>query len=345
MNWAVVMAGGRGTRFWPESRTKHPKPFLRLVGRQTLLQETVAQLHPFFPPSRILLVLQKKLVREAQRLLPKIPKENILGEPVGRNTAPCAVYAAGVIASRDRDANFVFLPADHSIRPKSLFLKSLKTAFEVVDERPVLFGIRPRWPNPAYGYLEVGPRSAKKHGFSLFPVHRFHEKPPAAVARQFLKRGNFFWNGGIFVWRLRAFQRAVQKYLPKLSAGFGKGKRITALYAKFPSVSLDYGIMEKLEEVHCLEAPFEWNDLGGWPGAAEFWPKDSRGNRIQGPVLLVHSRRNIVKSNKRLVALLGVEDLMVVDTEDALLVAPRARAEQIREIVSALEKQKKFSYL
>jgi mannose-1-phosphate guanylyltransferase len=221
----------------------------------------------------------------------------------------------------------------------------------MADERPVLFGIRPRWPNPAYGYLEVKGKRRTTHGLSLFTIRRFHEKPSPEKARGFLKRGNLFWNSGIFAWRLDAFKRAVRVHLPKLYPAFetlgrnSGGKKLARIYRTFPSVSLDYGILEKMADVHCLAAPFDWSDLGGWPSISEFWPSDSKKNRTWGDVLLLESEGNIVKATERLVALLGVKDLIVVDTPDALLVCPRERAEEIRSVVEALEKRKAFAYL
>ena len=342
MNWAVGMAGGRGTRFWPLSRNRHPKPFLRLLGRRTILEETVARLAPFFSPRQILVVLQSELVNQARKLLRRLPPENILGEPKGQNTAPCSVYAARQIERRDPGAKIIFLPADQFIRPKSLYLKTIRLAFELVDERPVLLAMRPDHPSASYGYLEVRLRRKKINGISLGSVLRFHEKPSAAQARRFLKRGNFFWNGGTFVWRLDAFKEAIRVHLPRIFPVFAKG---TSIYRSLPSISLDYGVMEKLRNVHCLEAPFEWSDLGGWVGLAEFWPADSAKNRVQGKALFVKSRGNIVKADERLVALLGVEDLLVVDTRDALLICPQSRTEEIREVVGELERRKASRYL
>ncbi len=351
MNWAVVMAGGRGTRFWPESRTKTPKPFLKLLGKRSILEETVRRLSPLFPPSRILIVLQSDQVGEARRLLKRLPKENILGEPVGRNTAPCCLYAAAQIARRDPHAKFVFLPSDQFIRPQPLFLKTLRTAFKLADDRPVLLGMQPDAPHTGYGYLEVH-KKKKIRGISYFRVARFHEKPSLKKARQFLKRGNFLWNGGTFVWTSDAFKQAIRRHLPRLYSSFEKlapkhlnHAKLAKIYRALPSISLDYGVMEKMKNVHCLLAPFEWKDLGGWLGLAEFWPKDGARNRFHGKTLFVKSRNNIVKSTKRLTALLGVEDFLVIDTPDALLVCPRNRTEEIRDLVRELERKKESKYL
>lgn len=346
MNWAVVMTGGKGTRFWPESRNRHPKPFLKLVGRKSLLEETVERLTPFFPPSRILIVLQDSLVGEARRLFPRIPKDNFLGEPVQRNTAPCCVYAASRIHRRDPQAKLIFLPADQFIHPKSLYLKTLQTAFKTVDEKPVLLGMRPDSPHTGYGYLETAKKSKRINGISCFRVKRFHEKPALAEAKRFLKQGNFFWNGGTFIWRVESFKKAVQKYAPKIYSAWNLSRPVfRRRYKKLPSISIDYAVMEKMKDVHCLLVPFKWKDLGSWAGVAEFWFRDSHGNRTRGEVLLVKSRGNIVKSDKRLVALVGAEDLVVVDTEDALLVSPRSKVQEIREVVKELEKKRARQYL
>lgn len=351
MNWAVIMTGGKGTRFWPESRARRPKPFLKLLGNKSLLEETVNRLTGLFPSNRILIVLQESLVKDARRLLPRIPKKNFLGEPVGRNTAPCCVYAASQIERRDPEAKLVFLPADQLIEPVSLFLKTLRAGLDLVDEKPVLIGIQPDSPHTGYGYLEVDQKK-KTNGLWSFRVRRFQEKPSLSEARRFLKKGNFFWNGGIFIWRLDAFRQAIRKHFHRLYPAFqtlemGLPKRpgLARLYNSLPSISIDYAVMERMKNVHCLLAPFELKDLGGWEGISKLWSSDREKNRTHGNVLFVKSRGNIVKSNRRLVALVGAEDLVVVDTEDALLVCHRSKAEEIRDVVIELEKRKAHKYL
>lgn len=350
MNWAVVMTGGKGTRFWPESRTHQPKPFLKLIGKQTLLEETVDRLKPFFPSERIVIVLQESLVKKARHLFPKIPARNFLGEPAGRNTAPCCVFAASQIARRDPDAKLVFLPADQIIRPHSLFIKTLKAAFQIVDDRPVLLGFKPHFPHTGYGYLELGGHGRKTGGISQLTVRRFHEKPGLAQAKMFLKKGNFLWNGGTFVWRADSFKKAVQKHAPKLYqkwnvlASVAPEKKHThamhKTYFALPSISIDYAVMEKMKNVHCLLAPFRWSDVGSWVGLSEFWPEDKQGNRTRGNILLLDSEKNIVQSRHRLIALLGVKEMVVVDTPDAILVCPVSKVEEIRRVVNALEKKR-----
>ena len=352
MNWAVVMTGGKGTRFWPESRAKRPKPFLKLVGSKTLLEETVNRLRPFFPPQRIVIVIQDSLVADARRLLKSIPRENFRGDPIQKNPAPCCVWAAAWIGARDPDARIIFLPADQYIWQKPLYQKTVKTAFQIVDEKPVLLGMQPDRSHTGYGYLELDSKKKKINGIAAFNVKHFREKPSLAQAQKFLRQGNFLWNGGTFVWRLDAFKKAVQKYFPKLYPAFKSlsakrlnPEKLRRLYQTFPSISLDYAVMEKMKDVHCLKVPFQWKDVGGWPSLSEFWKKDAQGNRSQGQNLLIRSRENIVKGSKRLIALLGANNLIVVDTADALLIASRSESEKIREIVDELEKRGSHEYL
>ena len=350
-NWAVVMAGGRGTRFWPESRNRDPKPFLKFLGDRSLLEETVRRLSPLIAPSRILVVLQKNLVGRAHRLLKNIPRGNILGESVGRNTAPCCVWAAAEIERRDPSAKIVFLPSDQWIHPKSLYLKTLKAAFDLVDEKPVLLGMRVTSPHTGYGYLEVGKPAKRTRGISTFTVRRFFEKPALAQAKRFQKSGRFLWNGGTFIWRLDAFNRAIRKHWGRVSFFMknkrtGKMRTVPYFYQNVPSISLDCAVMEKLPNVHCLQVPFQWSDLGSWEGVAGFWKKDASGNRAgTGSLIAVKARRNLVKPGRRLVALLGVSDLLVVDSEDVLLIASRSSGEKIREVVRELERRKAWKYL
>lgn len=364
MNWAVVMTGGRGTRFWPESRARRPKPFLKLLGDRTFLEETVLRLRPQFSWDRIVIVIQDSLVKEAKRLFPRIPHENFLGEPIGRNTAPCCVFAASRIARQDGEAKIVFLPSDQYIQPKPIFRKTLKTAFQIVDEKPVLLGIRPDSPHTGYGYVEVSRSRKKINGISYFKVKRFREKPGPVEARRFLRQGNFFWNGGTFVWQLEAFKQAVKSHAPKIYSAWDRLGSLNVgmycnmplllrIYRTLPSISIDYALMEKMKNVHCLLAPFKLIDLGGWEGLAEFWPADERRNRIIGHkgaidralAIFVDSRRNIIKTSGRLIALVGAEDLVVIDTEDALLISHRKNAESVRNVVRELEKRKAFHYL
>ena len=211
--------------------------------------------------------------------------------------------------------------------------------------------MQPDHPHTGYGYLELDSKRKQANGITVFRVKSFREKPNLSQAKQFLKRGNYLWNGGTFIWRFDAFKKAVEKHFPKLYPAFKSlskklsTQKLLSIYKKLPSISLDYAVMEKMKNVHCLKVPFQWKDVGGWPSLSEFWKEDSKGNRMKGQGLLIRSQGNIVKSDKRLIALLGVKDLIVIDTPDALLISSRAESEKIREIVHELEKKRSYEYL
>lgn len=348
MLWALMMAGGSGTRFWPESRSRKPKQFLNIFGKKTLIEQTLSRLSPVIPKSRALVITNRQHENQARRLL-KLPASQIIGEPVGRNTAPCAVLAAGLFWQKDRDAVVAILPSDHRIENEPLFRKALEAAYETARKTklPVTFGIRPSFANTGYGYLEMGKKYGKSKGLNVYKLKKFHEKPDAKKAQRFLRSGNFLWNSGMFVWRADALLEAAEKYLPKaceqtlkiLKAGLKTG--LKKYYADIPSISIDYGLMEKLTgKILTIPIDIGWHDLGGWLAFEKFWEKDGEGNSIRGKAVLLESKNNIVKSGKRLVAMIGVNDFVVVDTDDALLVCPKSKAESIRHIVQALKDRK-----
>lgn len=348
MLWSLIMAGGSGTRFWPESRSHKPKQFLSIFGKKTLIEQTLDRIHPAIPSSRVLVITNKKYTSQVKKLL-KISNSQIIGEPVGRNTAPCAVLAAAYFLRKDSQAVIAILPSDHRIAKEPLFKKALNAAAKLAAEKslPVTFGIRPSFANTGYGYLEMGAVYAKNGIFSSYRLKKFHEKPDAAKAKKFYESGKFLWNSGMFVWRADALLEAAKKYLPEsyrianqiLDAGMEKG--LKNLYSKMPNISIDYGLMEKLAEgILTIPVDIGWHDLGGWLAFEHFWEKDADGNSVQGKAVLVGSKNNIVKSEKRLVAMIGVHDFVVVDTEDALLVCPKSKSEEIRHLVQALKDRK-----
>lgn len=354
MLWAVIMAGGSGTRFWPESREDQPKQFLSIFGKKTLLEQTMVRLRGVIPKSRIIVVTQADKVSFIHKKY-KLPKKQIIGEPVGRNTAPCAALAATLAYKQDKNAVIALLPADHRIEREARFKKLLKEASVVTTNlgAPVTFGIKPTSPHTGYGYLESSKLELKKGGFSIYRLKQFHEKPKLKLAKQFVKSKKFLWNSGMFVWAAKDLLEATKKHLPKayrLSKEIVKGnldKNMKAQFKKMPNISIDFGLMEKLKgQILTVPVDLGWNDLGGWLSFEKLWKKDFGKNALEGEVLLIESKRNIVKSSKnRMVALLGVEDLVVVDTEDALLVCPKAKAEQVRKVVDQLKKGKLRKYL
>lgn len=353
MIWALVLAGGRGTRFWPESRLRRPKQFIRLIGSRTLLEDTLSRIRPLIPPARTMIATSRDKTRMVRRFT-LARGAHVIGEPVGRNTASCAAVTAAHILKQDPDAVLVILPADHHIRKTAAFRKGLRMACQkAVESRlPVTFGILPAYPFTGYGYLETGKTESRSGAVQFRWVKRFCEKPDAARARFFYQSGRFLWNSGIFVWRADELLKAVRRFLPEayeLSvkiAGADFASRMKREFPKMPDISIDYGLMEKLKgKILTVPMDLGWNDVGGWRSLEDFFPCDSHNNILRGVSVVTQSRGNIVKGGKRLVALVGVNDLIVVDTDDALLVCSKKETEKIRDLVKILEKRKWNRYL
>ncbi len=352
MLWAVIMAGGVGSRFWPESRRNNPKQFLPLLGRRSLLEDTVKRLSGVVPPSRILIFCQEDKVARIRRMLPSIPAAQIIGEPAGRNTAPCAAVAAAMVARRDAKGVLALLPADHRIGREGVFRRELREAAKKAAETgwPVTFGIRPAYPHTGYGYLELNRKRASSRE-RFYPLKRFHEKPDARTAVRYYRSGNFLWNSGMFVWKAAALLDVCLRELPavhRLAQAIAQSARpeMRPRFLKMPSVSLDYGLMEKLKNrIWTLPAGFDWSDVGGWQALAKLGKRDRQGNIVEGKAVLVDAGGNLVRNRHRLVALIGVRDLAVIDTPDALLICPLEKAEAVRSITSELERKEWNHYL
>ncbi len=337
---AVVMAGGRGTRFWPRSRNARPKQFLAIVGTETLLHQTVHRLEGHLPPERIFIVTTEDLAAETRRMLPELPPENVLVEPEGRNTAPCLALALVQIERRLSEGVMAVLSADHWIGDRHLFLEDLDTAVSHAARARelVTFGIRPTYPETGYGYIEsegAGP---------VLQVRAFREKPPVEVALQYLESGRHYWNAGMFVWTLADLRAGLQKHAPDvlapLDAWAAAGADPAALgtaYGRLPQVAIDVALMEKAERVAVVPARFRWSDVGSWPAAIEFQEPDADGNVRQGETILLGTRNSAFFGGRRLIAASGVEDLIVVDEPDALLLCRRDRAQSVKQIVERLK--------
>ena len=342
----VIMAGGRGTRFWPLSRTDRPKQLLALASGKSLLRDTYERVEPLVGADRILVVTSGSLAEATRAELPELPSDHIITEPQGRNTAPCAVLGMGLAARLDPAAPVALLPADHFIPDDDAFRTQLADAFAIaaVTETVVTLGIPPTRPETGYGYLEtVGQEDSSAPDMGL----AFHEKPDPATAEEYVRSGKHFWNSGIFVWNPARFNAEAATYLPAvvdLMAGpvksFGTGAFLSALedaYRDCPADSIDFAIMEKLTEFLVLPAAFRWSDLGSWDAWGELAPALPGDNRGRGDLLAIDSRDNILLGADRLVALVGVRDLIVVDTPDALLVCSKTEAQKIKKIISILE--------
>ncbi len=341
----VIMAGGRGTRFWPLSRGAKPKQLLPLVSGGSLLRDTFERVVPLVGADRVLVVTAGDLAPAIRAELPEVPGAHVITEPVGRNTAPCAVLGMGLARRLDPEAPVALLPADHHIPDVDTFRRQLGAAFAMVATEPAVatFGIRPTHPHTGYGYLEA----ASGDGDDVRDGLAFVEKPDLATATSYLHSGRHFWNSGIFVWNAGWFTVMADRYLADvrqlLAASidtFGTGaftEALVAAYSGCPSDSIDRAIMEKLPGFTVIPAAFRWSDLGDWEAWGDLAGELPGGNRGQADLLALDSRGNVVRGGDRLVALVGVDDLVVVDTPGALLICRRGQTQRLRDVIAALE--------
>jgi len=354
--FAVIMAGGKGTRFWPRSREAMPKHLLDILGERTIIRETVERIRPLVPAERTLVVTGRSHAAELIRQLPEIPPENILIEPVGRNTAPCIGLAALHIRKCVGDAVMLVLPSDHRIGDEAAFRTVLQTAARAAAGNAlVTIGIRPTGPETGYGYIEQGDRCTPPGDTAVYRVRSIREKPPREEAERFLKQGGFLWNSGMFVWKASAILEAIGRLLPDLNGGLMRIREVLgtdqeqavvdAIYPELPSVSVDYGVMEKARDVLTVPGDFGWSDLGSWDALWEISPKDEQGNAVRGEFVGIDATRSLVHSPGKLVALVGVEDLLVVQTADALLVCRRGHSQDVKKVVEEIEKRELKGYL
>lgn len=348
---AIIMAGGTGTRFWPASRNDTPKQLLRLVGGATMLRQTLDRLGNVVPHDRRLVVTNARLVDAVRKQLPELPAAAVVGEPCKRDTAPCIGLAALLVSRDDPDATMVVMPADHVIRPAESFQAAIRQAASMVDEQPgriVTFGIKPTYPAEIFGYIQRG--AALKTGSGVYAVKQFKEKPDAVTACQYLDSREYYWNSGIFVWRattildaLRQRQPEMLAHLEAIVAKWDTKERDAAFEQEFTAIkpiSVDYAVMEHARDVAVLEAPFEWDDLGGWQSLARLEGADENGNTIIGRHLGLDTCGTIVRTDEEhLVVTLGLKDCIVVHTSNATLVASKHDEEQIRQVVKELEKR------
>lgn len=344
---AIILAGGKGERFWPLSRERRPKQFLDLTGEGTLLQETYRRIAVRIPPEHILVVTGEQYGDEVLAELPVLPERNVILEPVGRNTAASIGLAAWALRDYPPQTRLLILPADHSVKPNQAFQAAVATGEQAADQGyAVTIGIRPDRPETGYGYLQVG----SSLGDGYHRVLRFVEKPELEVAAAFLAEGGYLWNSGVFLFRLDCLRDLLIRHLPDLAQAL---ERIAlggteALRREFPQlspVSIDYGIMEKAEKVAVVPAEFAWDDVGSWTALSRIRESDPSGNIIEGAFVGVDNERIIVRGGGRLIAGVGLRDLVIVDTHDALLICPQDRVQEVRRIVVALREQERWEYL
>ena len=353
--YGLILAGGRGTRFWPRSRKRSSKQVLNVVGQRTLIQAAVERLAPVIPPERIWILTNGHLRDTVVGQLPEVPAEQILAEPAQRNTAPAIGLAAHILRSVDPDAVMGVFPADHVIGKPAGYRAAVRAALKGAEAgKLMVVGVKPRWAETGYGYVEF-PKGTEAGGRQPVPVKRFHEKPEAAKARRYVAAGNYYWNSGMFFWRAEVVLDELRRWLPKTATvlaalpAFGNPQFAAKLKRTFPlceNISIDYAVLEKADHVAGIAAgEFGWNDVGSWNAVYELLPHDVRGNVVGEHAICLDSDGNLVDAGGKMVALLGMKNTIVVDTPDALLVVSRDRAHQVGEVVKALEKLKREDLL
>lgn len=350
----VILAGGKGERFWPQSRRRTPKHLLPIVGGAPMLVQTLARVHPLVPVKNIFIITAAEQADAVRAKCPRLPRANIVAEPVGRDTAPAVALAAALVARRDPRGVFAILPADHVIHDTRAYQADLRAAFAAAGAADVMvtIGIKPHEPATGFGYIQRGGRwdAAARPGF--YSVRRFVEKPSLKVAQGYLAAGDYLWNAGMFVWSVPVVLDALERHAPRLRAGLDKimrglarGRPLPPLlkknYPALPKISVDYALLEKAGNVVVLPASFDWDDVGSWPAIARHQQKDPAGNVVRGRAIVEEGRHNIVVADDdHLLAVIGADNLIVVHTPDATLVCPRNRAQDIKQLLKRIGRER-----
>jgi mannose-1-phosphate guanylyltransferase len=345
--YAVIMAGGRGERFWPQSRHAKPKHLLPIVGDRPLLAQTIARLQPLIAPEQIIVITNTQQEAAVREVASELPSANIVAEPVGRDTAAATALATVLVGARDPVAAFAMLPADHVIHNAPEYRKNLEAAFVVAEREDVLvtLGIRPTEPATGFGYIQRGEEVEPAQGRAVHKLERFVEKPDRATALKYLDSGDYLWNAGMFIWRVPVVKAAFESHAPGVWAGLAgvadglaRGEPLVALlerhYPGIEKISVDFAVMEKARNSRVVPATFDWDDVGSWPAVTRHFDSDKDNNVILGRALVEQGAGNLVVSTgDQLVAVLGTEDMIVVHTPGATLVCPKARAEEIKALL------------
>lgn len=357
--YAIIMAGGRGARFWPKSRERLPKHLLDITSEKTIIQETVDRIESIFPAENIFIVTGQSHADELIRQLPKIPIENIIIEPEGKNTAPCIGLASLYIKIKDPTAVMAIMPADHLIDDAKELCGCIAAACEMASrgEHILTIGITPTQPETGYGYIEQGKLITTVQGKDIFGVKSIREKPALKQAKSFLKKGEFYWNSGMFICRSDVILRSFKKLLPEIYDGLMEIERalgtsceqevLSCVYGKMTAISMDYGIMEKADNVLLLKGDFRWSDVGSWDAVWEISKKDGNGNAVNSEDLFlgINTGNSLIHTSGKLIAIVGLDNLIVVETKDALLICRRGSSQDVKLLVEQLEKRKMKDYL
>jgi len=355
--YTLIMAGGSGTRFWPRSKNVRPKQYLNIFGDDSLLQDTIGRFATFTEKENIYIVSSATQAEVLEKQASMLPKENLIYEPVGKNTLPCIGLAAMYAEKEDPEGIMVVSPSDHLIQNNELFKDTVLAAIKIADERDgiVTIGITPSYPATGYGYVQTAEDITGEEKIRQFKVERFVEKPSEEVATGYLNQGGFFWNSGLFVFKVSVFLDAVEKFAPALYADLRKiqvdlGKpeypqTLDTIYRAVESISVDYGIMEHAQNIYLVEGNFDWNDLGSWESVYLTDKKDENGNAGAGEAILLDTKNSYVYSDEGLIAVVGLEDVIVVRDGNTTLVCRRDKAEDVKKIVEQLKKDNKNKYL
>lgn len=357
----VLMAGGIGERFWPYSRRGKPKQLLKIFSDKNFLEETIDRITPLIPRERIFIITNDLIKTAIRREIPNFPEENILCEPVGKNTAACIALAEAVTSARYQDPTMAVLTADHIIGNNETFLQNVDTACRFAEEKKslVVIGVHPTRAETGFGYIEAGEIEKETPGGIIRRIERFREKPDALQAEEFLKTGKFYWNSGMFFWKNSVLRAALNKFLPEMmkrmdryrrSLGTGRERIIlTEIFQSLEPISIDYGIMEKADNIYMVQADFSWDDMGTWNALERHFSKDEKGNLLIGKGLLINTEESLVynagNEEPPFVVTFGLKDTLIVVARDVVMVCPKSQAPKLKELVSEIKKNNLDRYL
>ena len=355
---AVIMAGGKGERFWPESRVDMPKQFLSLTeDGKSMIQHTVERLEGLVEYENMYVVTNKNYKELIQKHVPQIPVENIITEPVAKNTAPCIGLAAVHIAKKDPEAKMMVLPSDHLIKYNEMFLDTLRIALEVSEEDNslVTIGITPSYPETGYGYINFTKGDLPSEMKNIYRVKKFEEKPNLEKAKDYLVSGKYLWNSGMFVWKASTILNCIESFIPELHSGLMEisetintekyEETLEKIFSCFPSESIDYGVMEKAENIYTIPGNFGWDDVGSWLSLERIKHTNQDGNVVDGNVITIKTSNSIIQGKSKLIAAVGLEDVIIIDTDDAILICNKSHSQEVKDVINNLKICNRTEYL